>query len=91
MRYEIKLRYIYGYDAYRWAIVRLADNEIILHSDRRRGLENMLALVKRLEEDEPSRQPLTQADLDGRPVGFEPQGSVRRLLWKAGKDNLRAA
>jgi hypothetical protein len=77
LRFEIKLRYTAGYDAYRWAIVRTADNETILHSDHRHGLEKMLDFVEQSEVSE--HQPLTQELIDGRPTGFEPQGSMSYL------------
>lgn len=85
-QFKVERRMLSGF-GWRWCVIK--NNQLICHCDLFTDADRLRA---GLEVYQPSEQkPLTQADIERRPPGFIPQGSMRQLLWKAGKDNQRAA
>lgn len=81
MRYRIARRVPGGWSELRWCIIRIADNQIVIHRDREHDCQELLSVIEILEPPQPA--PLTQETIDKRPAHTEPQGTVRRLLWRA--------
>lgn len=80
-KYKIERRVPDGWSELRWVVVRCADNQIVVHRDREHDCRELLSVIEILEPPQPA--PLSQSDIDTRPANCEPQGTVRRLLWRA--------
>lgn len=81
MRFKIDRRVPDGWSELRWCLIRIADNQIVIHRDHEHDCRELLSVIEILEP--PQAVPLSQEMIDTRPANHEPQGTVRRLLWRA--------
>jgi hypothetical protein len=85
-QFKVERRMLSHY-GWRWCVTQ--GGQIVCHSNMFTRAHN---LRQGLTDYQPvGAKPLTQADIEGRPPEFIPQGNVRQLLWNAGKDNQQVA
>lgn len=83
MTYKIGRRVPDGWSELRWCIIRIADNQIVIHRDHEHDCQELLSVIEILEPPQPT--PLTQEAINKRPPNCEPQGLFRKLIWRAAR------